>query len=117
MHSAYFKKFLPTLIGRPLVPGNEALSASFTVAVSDAIESSWTLFVERGKLVKVCPSSTDTPVTFALRKEVFEQLARGVLSPVDAFLAQQIVIEGDVEQGLVLGAVLEAFFQQYPYEV
>jgi predicted lipid carrier protein YhbT len=115
LNAHYFREFLPALFGRSLVPGNEALNAAFRVVVDDEPGRQWCLVVRDGKLLSSEEIDCDTDVTFELRAEVFEQLIRGKLSPVDAFLSQQIAIKGDLEQGLVLGAVLEAFFQQYPY--
>lgn len=110
----YFDRFLPSLIGRRLVPGLESLTESFTVAVPEV--GCWRLEIERGALRRVEPSAGLLGTFhFETDGEAFLAAASGHRRPAQLFFEERVRIEGDLKRALRTAAALEEFFARFPY--
>lgn len=112
---AYFRDFLPGLMGRLLVEDLHDLTACFEIAVSDAADPPWRIAVEQGRIVHVGADGPVPECRFVLDTNTLLDVVTARCVPAEAFFERRIEVEGDIERGLVLSTVLEPFFQRFPF--
>ena len=113
--SKYFDDYLPTLQGKELVKDLRGISACFEILVKDVSEVPWKIVVDRGRLAGVGRDGPEPVARFEMESHTLFLVITAKESPQDAFFDGRIEIEGDMEMGLAFGAVLEQFFDTYPY--
>ena len=112
----YFENFLPRLMHQKIVANLEHLTVCFEIDVVDSHTGKRGIRIDRGAMTAILSQDYTPAATFVLDAETFGKLIAGTRSPIDAFLAQELEIRGDMEQALALGPILEAFFRLCPYE-
>ena len=112
----YFREFLSSKMHRPLLPDLKGLTATFRIDVK-GLPTHWTLAVERGELISISRNGLPAQCSFLVDVDTFGDIVSGSLSPQQAFFRRRVEIEGEMETGLMLAAVLAEFFQKYPFDV
>jgi len=111
---SYFDGFLPSKIGRNLVPGLETLTADFTVTIDG--HGSHRLRIERGALALVeraeGPSSN---YDYLLDPTSFLAAAAGLARPTELFFEKKVRVRGNLYEALATATALEDFFRLYPF--
>jgi len=113
--SNYFDCFLKEKLNLRLLPNLRRLSATLRIILNELEGLHWTLTIEKGKLVSISRNGQVWESTFLLRIPTFLDIVSGKVPPQEAFFSQNIEIEGDMEKGLHLAAVLSDFFQLFPF--
>ncbi len=114
-YAEYMTNHLPSLCGRPLLPGVDSLSVCFEIALTDMDVSPWRIVIENGRLVSVTQEGPEPACRFDLDCNTMLRLVSGEEPPAVAFFENRVDISGDVETGLTLSTVLEPFFRLYPF--
>lgn len=112
----YFDKFLASRRGRRLLPDLHGLSATFRVVPKEAPETHWSVKISKGILESVSCNGQAHQCSFMVDRGTFVDIVSGRLGPHKAFFDQRLDIEGDIEVGLKLAAVLTAFFKKFPFD-
>jgi thioester reductase-like protein/predicted lipid carrier protein YhbT len=110
----YFDDFLKEKMHKQLLPNLRSLSATCRINVED-VGRSWTLKIEKGRLVKISHNSMSCQCAFLVNFDTFCRIVSGKLIPQKAFFKRKVDIKGDMETGLKLATVLAEFFQKWPY--
>jgi predicted lipid carrier protein YhbT len=110
----YFNNFLAEKMHKQLLPNLRSLSATCRINVED-VGRSWALKIEQGRLVKISHNSMNCQCAFLVNFDTFCRIVSGRLIPQKAFFKRKVDIQGDMETGLKLAAVLAEFFQKWPY--
>lgn len=113
----YFTEFLPGIIGQLMMENLKDLSCQAEILVTDSGDAPWRLGIEQGRLMHVDQEGPDPECRYVLDIDTLIDIVTAQCSPQDAFFEMRIEIEGDIERGLELSAVLEIFFKTFPYEV
>lgn len=113
----YFVEFLPTIVGQLMLPDLKELSTQVEIVVTDSGDSPWLLIVEEGKLAYIGHEGPESPSRFILDIDTLLEVVSAQISPQDAFFAMRIEIEKDIERGLELSVILEAFFENFPFDI
>lgn len=111
----YFDSFLVDKMHKQLLPNLKRLTASCRITVEDVPGRSWSLKIDRGRLVEISENGIICQCSFSLRSDTFTAIVAGRLAPPQAFFQKRVNIEGDIETGLRLATVLAAFFKKWPY--
>lgn len=115
--TSYFTKFLAEKLQQRLLPDLRLLTTSFQIRFKEFAEMHWSLSIQEGILTSVSQNGYTSDCDYIVGVPAFTQIVSGKLSPQQAFFQQKVDIEGDIETGLKVAAVLSVFFKQYPYEV
>lgn len=111
----YFTEFLPGIVGQLMIDDLKSLTCQVEIAVTDSGDAPWRLTVEQGRLTHVSHDGPDSQCRYVLNLDTLTDVVTAKCSPQDAFFEMRIEIEGDIERGLELSAVLEAFFEGFPF--
>lgn len=113
---AYFSIYLPNMVGRLLIEDYRSLNTSFDVRLTDDENFLSRIVIREGRLAAIDSRDSDAEVGYILDCATLVEIVSGRVKPQDAFFDMRVEIEGDMETGLELGAVLEDFFHIYPYQ-
>lgn len=112
----YFQNFLRGKLHQQLLPNLRRLTATFRVVVKDLPEACWALAIREGKLESVSRDARNAQCLFTVDLSTFLEVVSGRLTPQEAFFQRRIDIDGEVDTGLHLAAVLAEFFQEFPFD-
>ena len=112
----YFSEFLAGKTGQALLPDLRTISATFRVILNEVPGEHWTLAIRHGVLESISRNGHAAQCSYLLDIATFRRIIAGRLSPQKAFFDRMADLEGDVETGLMLVAVLAEFFRKYPFE-
>ena len=111
----YFHTFLPGLRDQLLIEDLHDLSCCFSYRLSDSGDPPWRLVLTDGRLTSVGIAGPEPQCTFVCNTETLIAVVSGALHPQEAFFAQRIEMEGDLELALRLAVMLAPFFERYPF--
>lgn len=113
--ASYFADFLGAKLHQRLIPDLRKLTATFRVVVTGLPGESWDLFIQDGMLESVSRNGRRPQCLFKVDSSAFFDVVSGRLSPQEAFFRRRIDIEGEIDTGLHLAAVLAEFFRKFPF--
>lgn len=111
----YFDNFLPSLLNRPLIEGLHHLTCTFAYRVPDNAGLPWRIEIDSGHLLSVGRDGPPPMCCYVCDAPTLLDIVSARVPPQEAFFDLRVELEGDLELGLSLSAVLEHFFQRYPY--
>lgn len=114
---SYFTDFLASKVDQRLLPGLKNLTASFGIALNGAQDGVWKVAIVEGAVAAVERNGAAADCTYRVDEETFAEVVSGRLAPQEAFFARRIKVEGNLETGMKLAAVLAEFFRQFPCEI
>jgi predicted lipid carrier protein YhbT len=114
-YQRYFHEFLPQLLNQLLIEDLHDLSCCFSYRLSDSEDPPWRLVLTEGRLTAVGHEGAEPQCTFVCDTQTLMAVVSGALHPQEAFFAQRIEMEGDLELALRLAFLLAPFFERYPF--
>lgn len=111
----YFSVYLPKMVGRILIQDYRSLNAHFEVRLTDGENLTRGIVIREGRMTSIDSDELNPKVVYRLDCATLLEVISARVKPQDAFFDMRVEIEGDMELGLELGAVLEDFFRMYPY--
>ncbi len=114
--SRYFEEFFPRQARTSPLAQAAGLDLVSAFTIDGKGGGSWSLRWTKGDLVGVeCGNVGDAVVHYRTDVSTFDAIVSGRQSPQEAFFAQRITIEGDLETGLKLAVLFGQFVRQFPY--
>jgi nucleoside-diphosphate-sugar epimerase len=112
----YIEQFLPANVEHSVLVRAVALDLTLAFEIRGPGGGRWSCRWVQGRLADIRhglePSAV---VTYRTDVATFDAIVRGDLAPSDAFFAQRIAIEGDVETALKLAVLFGEFIREFPY--
>jgi predicted lipid carrier protein YhbT len=113
---AYFETFLPTLRNQLLIEDLRDLSCAFAFRIFDSGMPPWRAVVHEGRLTEVGQEGPEPQCVFVCDMQTMLAVVSGGLPPQEAFFAQRVEMEGDLELALRLAMMLAPFFERFPFK-
>lgn len=112
----YFERFLPQTIPQCSLIRAAAMDVTVRFIVGDGSDDNWLCRFEQGRLsqvIRACRVTTED-VAYRVTNRAFWQCISGQVDPQDLFQRGEADILGDVEKGLKVAFLLQAFSQEFP---
>jgi hypothetical protein len=111
----YFNEFLAAKTGQRLLPALRHLTADFNIIPAESPGTHWSLEIREGVLTSISLNGRPPQCSFLLDSSTFKEIVSGALEPQHAFFRRRVEIDGDIEVGLRVAAVLASFFRAFPW--